>query len=125
MNNCTTTPEDNDFRCQARRAGRVVTWRVRFLFAMFLGLVLCLAGMLFTQSLLPWLGIPMCFVGACILLYGLWWGAVGRFRLLTCPLCGVRGQITKDEWAYFLRCPKCGRTADAGVGVCRIGEYWR
>ena len=122
MNGNVTISEDDEFQSQARRAGRVVGWLLRVSFAAFVGLVLCLAGLSFASSSLGWLGIPIAVVGVCVLLYGLWWGFVGRFRLLTCPLCGVRGRITKDEWAYFLQCPKCGRKADTGVGVPRVGE---
>jgi hypothetical protein len=116
-------PENDEFRSQARRAERVVTWPFRVVFAVFVGLVLCLAGLAFAQSSLPGLGIPLSLVGVCILFYGLWWGFVGRFRLLTCPVCGSRGAISKDEWAYLFHCPRCGRTADTGVGVRRAGDY--
>jgi hypothetical protein len=114
--------DERAFRTQARRAGRAVLWILRVLFAVFIGLVLCMSGLVLTHYLLPWIGIPLSVLGVFIFCYGLWWAVAGRFRCLTCPVCGVRGRISKDEWAYLFHCPQCGRTADTGVGVPRIGE---
>ena len=123
MNGQDIEEEDAVFRGQARRAAQAVLWVLRVLFAVFVGVVLCLSGMAFTHFLLPWIGVPVCSLGILTIFYGVWWGAVGRFRCLTCPVCGVRGHITKDEWAYFFHCPRCGRTADTGIGIRRRGMW--
>ena len=123
MINRDSQDEDVVFRIQARRAGSAVLWVLRVLFEVFVGIVLCLSGIVFYQLFLPWVGVPLCLLGIIIGCHGFWWGVVGRFRCLTCPVCGVRGDISKDEWAYFFHCPKCGRTGDTGIGVRRRG-YW-
>jgi hypothetical protein len=124
MNAHDKADEDAAFRIQARRAGRAVMWALRVVAVMFLGLVLCVAGVVFTQSLSPWpwVGVPVGLSGIAVFCYGLWWGMIGRFRCLTCPVCGVRGRISKDEWAYMFHCPKCGRKGDTGIGVPQSGE---
>jgi hypothetical protein len=110
--------EDEDFRRYARRhAVHALFWFLRFFLMAALGIILLLSGMAFTQSMLPLLGVPMTVIGFGIFFYALWWVFVGRFRLLLCPICGVRGQFTKDKWAYFFRCPKCRRSADTRVPV--------
>jgi hypothetical protein len=104
------------FRLQGRRAGRAVEWLPRTLFGASVGVILSLCGLVFAPSL-PWLGIPIMALGIAICGYAVWWGCVGRFRILICPNCGVRGEIIRDEWAYLYHCPKCGGTADTGVGI--------
>jgi hypothetical protein len=112
--------DDEDFRLYARRrAARAVFWFVRFSLMAALALILFFSGLLFTQLLLPWVGIPMSAGGVALFCYAMWWVFAGRFRLMTCPICGVRGEFTKDEWAYFFHCPKCGRTADTRVPAKR------
>ena len=98
MNAHDKADEDAAFRIQARRAGRAVMWALRVVAVMFLGLVLCVAGVVFTQSLSPWpwVGVPVGLSGIAVFCYGLWWGMIGRFRCLTCPRM-------RCAWPHFQR----------------------
>jgi hypothetical protein len=116
--------EDDTFRLYARRrAARAVSWFLRFSLTVALAIILFFAGLSFTQSLWPRVGIPMSIGGVALFCYAVWWVFVGRFRLMMCPICGVRGEFTKDEWAYFFHCPKCGRTADTRVPIKQTSPH--
>ena len=115
---CEMTKRDQ-FKAQAQRAGRSLWSPLRSPFIVLVGVVLLVTGLAFTQSLLPWVGVPTSLVGAAIICYGLWWALVGRRQDLTCPLCGERAKVIKGKWDYLFRCPRCGRTAHTGVGAVR------
>jgi len=112
-------PQDVDFKAQARRAGRTVHWPLKALFMLLLGVLLLVSGAALVRYLLPWLGGLIAVMGTAVLGCCLWWVAIGRVRDLTCPVCNAPGSIFNDKWAYFFRCPKCGRTADTGMAVGR------
>lgn len=117
--------EDDAFRLHARRrAVHALFWFLRFSLAAALGIILIFSGIIFTQLLLAWIGVPLSLFGFGVFCYAFWWVFVGRFRLLRCPICGVRGQITKDEWAYFFHCPKCRRSADTRVGRAKAQNHF-
>jgi len=107
------------FHAQARRAGRTVQSPLKAFFMTSLGVVLLSSGAVVLHFSLPRAGIFTVLLGAAVLLFCIWWVTAGRISALTCPDCKIPGTIFQDEWAYFFRCSKCGRTADTGVPVGR------
>ncbi len=104
------------FRAQARKAARTVSWRIEVGMAGFFAVFIGLIGLLLISSVL-WFGIIALLAAFAIAGYGIRRVSVGRHRDLICPNCGVSGEIVKIQHSYQFHCSRCDQTADTGLST--------
>jgi hypothetical protein len=85
---------DDQFKAQARKAGRTVSWRIRAGMAGFFAVFIGFTGLLLLSSVL-WFGIIALLTAFAIAGYAIRRASVGRHRDLICPNCGLSGEIVE------------------------------
>jgi hypothetical protein len=108
-------PSDQ-FKAQARKAGRTVSWRIEAGMAGFFAVFIGLIGFWLMSSVL-WFGIIALLTACVIAGYALRRVSVGRHRDIICPNCGVSGEIVKVQHSYQFHCSRCDQTAETGVST--------
>jgi ribosomal protein S27AE len=106
----------DQFKAQARKAGRTMSWRIEAGMAGFFAVFIGFVGLLLISSV-PWFGIVALLPALAIAGYAIRRISVGRHRDLICPNCGVRGEIVRIEHSYQFHCSRCDQTADTGVSA--------
>jgi hypothetical protein len=102
------------FKAQARKAGRTVSWRLEAGIAGFFAVFTGSIGLLLISSVV-WFGIIALFTALAIGGYAIRRVSTGRHRDLICPNCGQSGEIVKIQHSYQFHCSRCDQTADTGV----------
>lgn len=103
-----------EFKAQARRAGRTISWRMEAVMTGSLVLFIGFAGLLLLSSVL-WFGMIALLTAFAIAGYGIRRVSVGRHRDLVCPNCGATGEIIKIQHSFQFHCSRCDQTADTGI----------
>ncbi len=104
------------FKVQARRAGRTISWRIEAGMAGFFAVFVGIIGLSLISSVL-WFGIIALVTAFGITVYVIRRVAVGRHRDMICPNCGVNGEIVKVQQSYQFHCSRCDQTAETGVST--------
>src|SRR5262245_51375606 len=104
------------FKAQARKAGRTLSWRREAAMASFLALFITAMGV-FLLSSVPWFGVVAFPVSAGIVAYVFHRVNVGRHRDVICPNCSSRGEVLLIQQSYQFHCSRCDQTADTGIST--------
>jgi len=106
----------DQFKAQARKAGRTVSWRIEAVWAGFFAAFIGFIGLLLISSVF-WFGIVALLIASAIAGYVIRRVSVGRHRDLICPNCGLSGEVVKIQQSYQFHCLRCDQTADTGVST--------
>ncbi|HEX4343223.1 MAG TPA: hypothetical protein VH255_07520 [Verrucomicrobiae bacterium] len=109
----------NQFKEQARRAGRTISWRLEAGMVGFFATLVGLIGVFLIPSN-HWQGISALALALVIAGYAIRRDLSSAQRDLICPTCGVSGEIVKVENSYQFRCSRCNQAADTGVSASGV-----